>query len=297
MKSKITYCLWFDPKILGAEAAAKFYTGIFKNSKTTGITRNATDTPSGKEGTVLTVGFNIEGQEFIGLNGGPEFKINPSISFFVHCKTEKEVSQLWERLSENGTVLMPLDKYFFSKKYGWIQDKFGVSWQLILSEDKIKQVIVPSLLFVGKAYGKVKEAMKFYTAVFKDSGIGNVSPYGAGMEPEKKDSIAYAEFQLEKQWFSAMESAREHHFYFNEGLSFVVNCDTQKEIDSYWKKLSAVPEAEICGWLKDKYGVSWQVVPANLSKLLQGKDLEKSKRVMQAIMKMKKLDIASLESA
>lgn len=294
MPNKITYCLWFNKE---AEDAAKFYSGIFKDVKINEIFRNSVDTPSGKAGTVLTVSLSIEGQQFLGLNGGPEFKINPSISFFVHCKTEKEVVQLWEKLSENGTVLMPLDKYFFSKKYGWIQDKFGVSWQLILSEDKIKQVIVPSLLFVGKVYGKVKEAMKFYTSVFKDSVIGNVSPYGEGMDPEKKDSIAYAEFQLEKQWFSAMESAREHHFYFNEGLSFVVNCDTQKEIDGYWKKLSAVPEAETCGWLKDKYGVSWQIVPANISKLLQHKDPEKSKRVMQAIMKMKKLDVAGLENA
>lgn len=291
---KITFCLWFNQE---AEEAAKFYTGVFKNVKITDKAINTTDTPSGKTGTVLIVGFNIEGQQFLGLNGGPQFKPSPSISFFVHCKTENEVTRLWEKLSEDGNILMPLDKYFFSKKYGWIEDKYGVSWQLILAEEEIKQIIVPCLTFVNNVYGKAREALDFYTAVFRDSKVGNISPYGKGMEPEKEGSVAYSEFQLEHQWFSLMESAREHHFQFNEGISLVVNCDTQKEIDYYWKKLSAVPQAEMCGWLKDKYGASWQIVPADLSKLLQSKDVEKSKRVMEALMEMKKLDIAGLENA
>lgn len=293
-KQKITYCLWFNKE---AEEAADFYAGVFRNVKITDKAINTTDTPSGKAGTVLTVGFTIEGYHFLGLNGGPAFKPNPSISFFVHCKTEGEVTRLWKKLSDGGNIRMPLDKYFFSKKYGWIEDKYGISWQLILAEQEIKQMIVPCLIFVNNMYGKAREALDFYTSVFKDSKIGNISPYGKGMEPEKENSIAYSEFQLEHQWFSLMESAREHHFQFNEALSFVVNCDTQKEIDLYWQKLSAVPEAEMCGWLKDKYSVSWQIVPADLSKLLQSKDVKKSKRVMEALMKMKKLDIAALENA
>lgn len=291
---KISYCLWFNQE---AEEAANFYAGVFKNVKISNIARSPADTPSGKAGTVLTVSFNIEGQQFMGLNGGPQFKPNPSISFFVHCKTASEVTRLWKKLSDGGIIRMPLDKYFFSKKYGWIEDKFGISWQLILAEDEIKQIIVPCLIFVKNVYGKASEALHFYTSVFKNSKIGNISPYGKGMEPEKENSIAYSEFQLEHQWFSLMESAREHTFQFNEGISFVVNCDTQKEIDSYWKKLSAVPQAEMCGWLKDKYGVSWQIVPSALPKLIMNKDPKKSKRVMEALMKMKKLDIAELENA
>lgn len=291
---KITYCLWFDGV---AEDAAKFYTSVFKNSRITDTMRNPTDTPSGKTGTVLTAGFNIEGQQFLGLNGGPQFKINPSVSFFVHGETEAEITRLWEKLSQGGTVLMPLDKYFFSEKYGWVQDRFGVSWQLILSGGEAPQKIFPSLMFVGDVYGKAEEAINFYVSVFKGSKIGNISPYGAGMDPEKENSVAYADFQLENQWFAAMESAREHHFAFNEGVSLVVNCDTQEEIDFYWNKLSAVPQAEACGWLKDKYGVSWQIVPANISRLLQHQDKEKSKRAMEALMEMKKLDIAALENA
>jgi predicted 3-demethylubiquinone-9 3-methyltransferase (glyoxalase superfamily) len=294
-KQKITPFLWFDKQ---AEEAAKFYTSVFKNSKITDTVLNTTDTPSGETGSVLTVGFTIEGQQFTALNGGPEFKFNPSVSFFVECKTEEEVEQLWSKLSDGGAVLMPLDKYFFSKKYGWLSDKFGVSWQLILSEGELKQTIVPSLMFVGNVYGKAEEAMNFYISVFKNSKIGNVSPYGANMEPDKEGSIAYADFQLENQWFATMESAREHNFAFNEAISFAVSCDTQDEIDSYWEKLSSEGGKEVqCGWLTDKYGVSWQIVPAILPKLLQDKDKEKAKRVMQALMKMVKLDIAALEQA
>lgn len=293
-KQKITYCLWLNKE---AEEAAKFYTGVFSNSKTTNVVKNPVDTPSGKEGTVLTATFEIEGQSFMALNGGPEFKLNPSISFFVHCQSEEEVTKLWDKLADGGNVLMPLDQYFFSKKYGWIQDKFGLSWQLMLAEGEVKQKVVPSWLFVQDVYGKAKEAIDFYTSVFKESKAGQINYYGEGMEPEKKDAIAYADFQLENQWFSIMESAGDHHFQFNEALSFVVNCDSQEELDAYWEKLSADPKAEICGWLKDKYGVSWQIVPTILPQLLQNRDPNKAKAVINALMQMKRLDIAALENA
>lgn len=292
--NKLTACLWFNGK---AEEAANFYTTVFKNSKITDLARNTEGSPAGPPGSVLTVGFNLEGQQFLALNGGPEFTPNPSVSFFVYGKTEEEVEQLWNKLSEGGTVLMPLDKYFFSKKYGWLSDKFGVSWQLILSEGEPKQVITPSLMFVGNVYGKAEEAMNFYISIFKDSKMGNISCYGPGMEPDKESSIAFADFQLANQWFAAMESARDHKFAFSPGVSFIVNCETQQEVDHFWDKLSAGGMEVQCGWLTDKYGVSWQVVPTVLSVLLQGEDREKAKRVLQAMLKMKKLDVAVLEQA
>ncbi len=292
--NKITTCLWFNGQ---AEEAANFYTTIFKNSKITDLARNTEGSPAGPQGSVLTVGFNLEGQQFLGLNGGPEYSLNPSVSFFVYGKTEEETTQLWDKLSEGATVLMPLDKYFFSKKYGWLNDKFGLSWQLILSEGEPKQVITPSLMFVGNVYGKAEEAMNFYISVFKDSKMGNISRYGPGMEPDKESSIAFADFQLADQWFAAMESARDHKFAFSPGVSFIVNCETQQEVDHFWDKLSAGGMEVQCGWLTDKYGVSWQVVPTVLSELLQGEDREKAKRVLQAMLKMKKLDVAVLEQA
>lgn len=293
-KQKITYCLWSD---IEAEEAVNFYASVFPNAKITDITYNPIDTPSGKTGTVLTAGFELEGQGFMLLNGGPEFKLNPSISFMVHCETADEVEDLWNKLSEGGKALMPLDKYPFSDKYGWIQDKYGVSWQLILPQGNVPQKVMPSMLFTNEVYGKVEEAINYYTSIFDDSKTGTIARYPAGMEPDKEGAVMYSDFMLEGQWFAAMESAREHHFNFNEGVSFMVHCDTQEEIDHYWNKLTAGGKEVACGWLRDKYSVAWQVFPDSLLKQWQSEDKEKSKRVMQAMMKMVKLDMAELENA
>ena len=291
---KIKPCLWFNNQ---AEEAVNFYTGLFKNSKITDITRNTEGSPAGAPGTVLTIGFTLEGYQFMALNGGPEFTINPSISFFVHCNTADEVEALWNKLSDGGTARMPLDKYPFSDKYGWIEDKFGVSWQLILPKGEAPQKIMPCLLFVGKVAGKAEEAISFYTSIFHDAKVGYIARYDAGMQPDKEGTVMYSDFSLEGEWFAAMDSAREHNYTFNEGISLVVTCKKQDEVNYYWDKLSEGRQQVECGWLKDKYGVAWQVVPAVLPKLLQEKDAEKAKRVMQAMLKMKKLEIAGLEEA
>lgn len=107
----------------------------------------------------------------------------------------------------------------------------------------------------------------------------------------------FTDFMLENQWFAAMDSAHEHNFAFNEAISFIVYCDTQEEIDYYWNKLSAVPEAEQCGWLKDKYGLSWQIVPAVMDKMMQDQDPERLARVTQAFLKMKKFNLPALQRA
>lgn len=290
---KITQCLWFDPEHSGGEDAAKFYISVFENAKITKTTRY---TEVGKEthgqepGSAMTVEFEIEGKSFMALNGGPIFKINPSISFFVNCETEEEVDRLWEKLFEGGKALMPLDKYDYSDKYGWVEDKFGVSWQLILSkpEGDWRPKIIPSLLFTNEKSGKTKAAIDFYVSLFDNSKIGMIAP---NETPGAEGTTAFADFMLKNQWFAAMDSPMEHDFGFNEAISFVVHCENQEEIDYYWGKLSAVPESEQCGWLKDKFGVSWQIVPKNLDELL------KSSKAMEAMMQMKKLDIEKLKRA
>jgi predicted 3-demethylubiquinone-9 3-methyltransferase (glyoxalase superfamily) len=287
--------LWFDNQ---AEEAAKFYTSIFNNSKIGDIAFNdeANAKVSGiPVGSVLTVEFQLNGFEFVALNGGPVFKPTPAISFFANCKTEEEVNAIWDKLSPGGNALMPLDKYPFSDRYGWIQDKYGISWQLNLCEACEK--FIPSLLFVGKNTGRAEEAIKFYISIFKDSNIGDISRYGAGQAPDKEDNINYAEFTLLGQKFAIMESALDHKYNFNEAISLLVNLRTQEEIDYYWEKLSAVPEAEQCGWIKDKYGVSWQIVPVQLNEMLKDPDKDRAERVMAAMLKMKKLNIADLEKA
>jgi predicted 3-demethylubiquinone-9 3-methyltransferase (glyoxalase superfamily) len=293
---KITPHLWFDKE---AREAAEFYTSLFPDSKVTNIT-TLHDTPSGDTD---IVSFELAGQSFMAISAGPLFKFNPSVSFFVNFDPSRDkdarnnLDSLWERLSQGGTALMPLDKYPFSEHYGWVQDKYGLSWQLILTdpEGEERPFIVPSLMFVGDVAGRAEEAINHYLSVFKNSKIGTIIHYGAGQEPDKEGTVMFADFMLEGQWFAAMDSAHEHNFGFNEAISFLVDCDSQAEIDTYWERLSVVPEAEQCGWLKDKFGLSWQISSAALREMLTKGTRAQIDRVTQAFLPMKKLDVAELQ--
>jgi len=276
---KIRPFLWFDGK---AEAAAKFYTSSFKKSKIRSLSP-------------MSASFTLAGLEFIALNGGPQFKFTPAISFFVECETRVEIDALWKRLSRDGVALMGLDKYPFSECFGWVQDLFGVSWQLNLTGGT--QKISPFLMFVGKQHGRAERAIRFYVSLFRNSRIGNIERYRADEEGEVRRTVKQARFSLEKQQFRAMDSARKHPFTFTPAISFFVNCETQKQIDYFWEKLSAGGEKDRCGWLKDKFGVSWQIIPSLLGELLSNEDKEKSNRALQAMLKMKKLDIKKLKLA
>ena len=152
------------------------------------------------------------------------------------------------------------------------------------------QKITPFLWFDNNA----EEAVQFYTSIFKDSKILGTSRYGdAG--PGPKGTVMTMKFELNGQEFIALNGGP--HFKFTEAISFVVNCETQKEIDEYWAKLTVGGKEVQCGWLKDKYGLSWQIVPTILGQLMQNKDPEKVKRVTQAFMKMVKMDIETLKRA
>jgi predicted 3-demethylubiquinone-9 3-methyltransferase (glyoxalase superfamily) len=152
------------------------------------------------------------------------------------------------------------------------------------------QKITPFLWFDDKA----EEAMKFYVSVFKNSKIGGLTRYGEE-GPGPKGTVMTTTFQLEGQEFIALNGGP--LFKFTEAISFVVNCDTQEEVDYYWEKLSAGGEKSRCGWLKDKFGLSWQIVPTVLGELFQDKDPEKSQRVMHAMLQMDKMDIEDLRRA
>jgi predicted 3-demethylubiquinone-9 3-methyltransferase (glyoxalase superfamily) len=288
---KIVPHLWFDKE---ASEAAKFYTSLFSDSKIID-TAQIHGTPSGTAETVI---IELGGQEFMLLSAGPFFKFTPAVSFLIACTTKEEVDTLWKKLFEGGTALMPLDSYPFSEKYGWVEDRYGLSWQVMyIGNSKITQKITPTLMFTGAMCGKAEEAINIYTSVFRNAKVGDILRYGAGEEPDKEGTIKHAAFMLEGQEFAAMDSAYEHNFTFNEAISLIVYCDTQEEIDYYWGKLSAVPEAEQCGWLKDKFGVSWQIVPTVMKEMMQNKDAEKLARVTEAFLKMKKFDIAELKKA
>jgi predicted 3-demethylubiquinone-9 3-methyltransferase (glyoxalase superfamily) len=304
-KQRIVPHLWYDKE---AKEAAGFYTSIFPDSEFTNVT-TLHDTPSGD---CDVVSFELWGKKFMAISAGPLFKFNPSVSFMVNFdpllfdkslsreKDAKEkIDDVWEKLSEGGTVLMPIAKYPFSERYGWIQDKYGLSWQLILTdpEGDPRPPIMPSILFVGRNCGKAEEAINYYLSVFRNSKQGNLIYYSTGQEPDKEGTIMFADFMLENYWLAAMDSAREHNFAFNEAISFMVYCDEQKEVDYYWKKLSAVPEAEQCGWLKDKYGLSWQIVPSIMDEMMRSGTKEQIARVTHAFLKMKKFDLTALQGA
>jgi len=286
---KITSHLWFDKE---AKEAAEFYTSIFKDSRV----KNTTTLHNTPSGSVDIVTIGVAGQEFMLISAGPLFKFNPSVSFLVACKTKEEVDALWKKLSERGVALMELGEYPFSERYGWTEDRYGLSWQVMFMGDReMKQKITPTLMFVGDVCGKAEKAIHFYASVFRRSQVGNILRYGKGEEPDKEGTIKHAAFTLESQEFAAMDSARAHNFAFNEAISFMVYCDSQEEIDYYWGKLSAVPAAEQCGWLKDRYGLSWQIVPTVMDEMLKAKDRKKVARVTEAFLKMKKFDIEALK--
>lgn len=297
----ITPHLWFDKE---AKEATAFYASLFPGSKIRNIT-TLHDTPSGD---CDLVSFELSGQPFMAISAGPLFKFNPSISFHFKCSSKDEVDAIWNKLSDGGNVLMPLGSYPFSERYGWVEDRYGLSWQVIFaSESDLRQRIIPVLMFVGKVCGKTEEAINFYASVFKNSPAGAktaaetkavvLARYGKGEEPDTEGTVRYASFTLLGQEFGAMDSAREHNFAFNEAISFMVPCDTQEEIDYFWGSFSADPKAEQCGWLKDKYGLSWQVTPTIMPEMLGGNDKAKIARVTQAFLKMKKFDIAALRRA
>lgn len=279
MNNPIYPCLWFDGN---AREAAEFYCSVFPESKIFG------------ENPYVTI-FHNAGQKFMCLNGGPQFDFNASISFFVLYESEEELEKAWNILSSDGSVMMPLDKYEWSPKYGWLQDRFGVNWQLYVGKmEDVGQKFTPSLMFSGEQNGNAEQAVHFYTSVFDGSSINGILKYTKG-EDEVEGNVKHAQFNLGKHVFMAIDSSLPYEATFNEAISFVVECETQYEIDHYWNKLTEGGSEGRCGWLKDKFGVSWQIVPAILGTLMN--DPSKSERVVNAFIQMKKFEIEKLLNA
>jgi predicted 3-demethylubiquinone-9 3-methyltransferase (glyoxalase superfamily) len=303
---KIIPHFWYDKE---AREAAEFYTSLFPDSKITNIT-TLHDTPSGD---CDIISFQVWGYSLMAISAGPIFKLNPSISLMVNFDPSQDpeaktrIDEIYAKLMEGGKALMPLDAYPFSEHYAWVQDKHGLSWQLILTkpEGEVRPAIIPSIMFVGDVCGKAEEATDFYLSVFKDSPSagsgqakrGTIAKYPAGAKPDKEGTVMFTDFQLAGQWFAAMDSAQKHDFGFTEALSLIVNCENQDEIDYYWEKLSAAPESEQCGWLKDRYGLSWQIVPRQMHEMMEHSTPEQLDRVTQAFLPMKKLDLAVIQNA
>ncbi|MBY0357186.1 MAG: VOC family protein [Candidatus Obscuribacterales bacterium] len=291
---KITPCLWYDDK---AEEAVKFYTSLFKNSKIGGRTHysEAGAKASGRPaGSLMTLMFELDGFECMAMNAGPMFQFTPAISFTVNCQTEEEIETLYKKFAEGGKVLMELAEYPFCEKFAWVEDKFGLSWQLGLT--KRGQKIAPTLMFVGEHHKQAEQAMKFYVSQFANSKVIGLKHYEAG-EHEPEGTLKHATFSLSGQEFMVLDSGYDHQFNFSLAISFIVNCEDQAEIDKFWTELSAGGNTNHCGWLMDKFGVSWQIVPKVFSQMMLGENKKKADQAIAALYKMTKLDIAELQKA
>lgn len=295
-RSAIVPSLWFDDQ---AEEAAHFYAQAFGEGRVTRVTRYSKnkDNPSGKpRGSVLTVEFELAGQRMIGINGGPYFKANPSISFFAHVEFGNDAERVFNALAIGGEELMPLDEYPWSERYGWIQDRYGVSWQVMTGpRERGAARIVPCMMFSGAQHRRAEEAMRFYTEVFPEGKILDISRYGAGEGPE--GTVKHGRYSIAGQEMVAMDSHLEQKTTFNEAISLQVECESQAEIDRYWSKLCAGGEEGRCGWLEDRFGVSWQVVPAKTGEWMVSEDEAARDRAFEAMLAMNKLDLAQIQAA
>ncbi|MDO9554111.1 VOC family protein [Rhodonellum sp.] len=255
-QKRITPCLWFDTE---AEEAAKFYTGLFAKSEIGTISRfgkEGFEFHRKPEGSVMSVNFKLKGQDFMALNGGTEYKFSPSISFFVVCESIAEVDLVWDTLLAGGSSMMALDKYEWSEKYGWLNDKYGISWQISYGKiDEVGQKFTTTFMFVGDQFGRAEEAIHFYTSIFKNSKIQGILKYNEA-DGDVPGKVKHAQFKLLGQTFMAMESSLVHAFNFTPAISQMVYCDTQEEIDHYWDSFTSEGEEVQCGWLVDKFGVS-----------------------------------------
>ncbi|WP_018343734.1 VOC family protein [Cytophaga aurantiaca] len=279
MKKNITPCLWFNNQ---AKEAAAMYCSVFKQSKIT--TQSA-----------IVTEIDVAGQKFILLDGGPMFQPNASISFYYICEDAQELDLIWNTFSNEGVVMMPLDSYPWSEKYGWITDKFGISWQLALGKiSDVGQKITPCLLFTGKQYGRVDEAIAHYASVFEHTTVDGILRYGVNELPDVEGKVKHAQISLDGQKLMLMESAASD-FTFTEGVSLTVYCETQQEIDYYWSAFTASGEESMCGWLRDMFGVSWQIIPVMLGSIMS--DPAKAGKAAKAFMSMRKLNIEQIVQA
>lgn len=292
--------LWFDHN--AAEAAA-FYARVLPDTRVTGVQHYPVEgLPefqlefAGKE---LIVEFEVAGHRFVAINAGPEFPVTTSASFMLNFDPSRDdaarehLDAVWAGLSKGGRVLMPLDAYPFSPHYGWVQDRYGVGWQLILTdpEGEPRPFVIPNLLFGGPVQNRAGEALERYASVFPGARVGMVATYPEQVGPAVPGSVMFGEVELLGQWFALMDAAVEQQDSFTCGVSFMIECADQAELDRYWAALSEVPEAEQCGWCADRFGLSWQVVPENLGELMRAPG------AYQRLLAMKKIDLAALRGA
>ncbi|NLA35540.1 MAG: VOC family protein [Actinobacteria bacterium] len=298
MEQRIVPNIWHGGT--GAEAA-EFYTRVVPDSHIVSTsfypTEGLLDFQQPLAGQPLTFDLSLGGYRVVLINAGDDFRPTPAISLMVNFDplffgdderaARAALDEMWAALSDDGEVLMPLGPYPFSPHYGWVADRYGMTWQLITTDPARdpRPFIMPSLLFSGAAQNRAGEAIARWTEVFDDAAIGVRVPFEEPSGPATAGSIMFADFTLDGQWFVAMDADSETSFDFSPGVSLSVRCADQAEIDRYWAALSRVPELEQCGWCADEFGVSWQVEPENIDELMERPG------AFAQLMQMKKLEI------
>lgn len=298
MAQKIVPNIW---SVGNATEMGEFYARTFPN--TTAVTATHYPTEGLLEfqqllaGEPLTVLVTIGDYEIVLINAGDDFAPNASISFMVNfdplffqgdeALARAALDRVWGELSDGGDVMMPLGEYPFSAHYGFIADRYGVTWQLMLTDPagEPRPFIIPTFLFNGAMQNRAGDAIGRWLGAFDDARLGTRVDYPEATGPASAGAVMFADFQLCGQWFAAMDSGVEMDQPFTCGVSHAVMCADQAEIDRYWEALSRVPEAEQCGWCADEFGVSWQVVPHNID------ELTNQPGGFAAMMPMKKLEI------
>ncbi|WBT09152.1 VOC family protein [Corynebacterium sp. SCR221107] len=270
---KIVPNIWCNGNAL---EVGEFYADTFPKAKVTTIVRYPTeglpDFQKSMAGKPLTVDVDIDGYRMTLVNGDDHFAPNPTISFMVTSPSEEATCALWDALAAEGAVMMEFAQYPFNPLYGWVEDRYGVSWQLLTDEAATVPYIYPNIMFCGQSQNRAKEAIETYTSIFDDSEITHLVTYGEMGTPANgvitQDSVVFSTFTICGETVGAMDSAVAQNFDFDCGVALLVNAHGQQQLDRYWDSLSAVPEAEQCGWLRDKFGLWWEIVPDNLDELM-----------------------------
>ncbi len=279
---RVVPAIWCDGT---AAEAARFYAETFRAA-------TVVDQAAGPAATV-----SIHGLELLLIDGDDTYAPNPSISGLLNFdpllfggeeQARAYLDELYERLSTGG-VLMELGEYPFSSCYAWVRDRYGFTWQLMLTDPagEPRPFVVPAFMFGGINHGNALDATSHWIEVLDDSARGALHTYGAD-GPFEEGTVMFTDFRLGGTWFAAMDSGAFHEFTFTPGVSVLVRCADQDEIDQVWAGLSAVPEAERCGWCLDRWGVSWQVVPTTIGQLMA------DETTRDQILQMGKIDLRRL---
>ncbi|MGQ7661038.1 VOC family protein [Streptococcus suis] len=281
--------LWYDTE---AKEAVAFYVDLFGGK--IDWTYTITDTPSGDSDLIQ---FQLGDMTLAAISAGPYFKLNESMSLMVNVASKDEVTRLYQALSEGGRVLMPLGEYPFSPYYVWLEDRFGLSWQLSYAPDldKPHQFDI-CLLFSQEQVGLAQPMLDYYKDKLPQASVGQLSYYGEGEAAVEAAKLNYAELLVAGQKLIVMDHGYGGEASFNEAFSLMVYVDSQDELNFYYDLLSAVPEAEMCGWVKDQFGISWQIVPRILMEAYDTASPETVKAVNDAVLTMKRLDFATIQT-